>query len=137
MEPPLYPAPLFAPVAFPEPGLLMHLSELATHTRNLLSRRASSLLIAELDNLAVKDPQTLPRLTLVGESVVIPQQNKDFKKAGDLYLERFPEAKMRFGFSDFHLFRFIPARGHFVGGFGSAEKISGQKIENSLRNSFT
>ena len=134
-------APFVSSVAFAlegssQPGLLMHLSQLASHTGNLLSRKASSLLIAEADHAGVKDPQSLPRLTLVGESVVIPREHEDFDGARQQYLERFPEAEMRFGFSDFHLFRFIPGRGNFVGGFGSAKKISGEKIKTSWGDSF-
>ena len=37
-----------------------------------------------------------------------------------LYLSRFPDAEMRFGLADFHLFRLVPAEIRYVGGFARA-----------------
>src|SRR4051794_41255469 len=46
-------------------GLLLHLSRLAAHTRQLLANPQASLLISEHDDER-DDPQTLARITLAG-----------------------------------------------------------------------
>lgn len=129
--------PLVSSVAYhiagtPLPGLLMHLSELAAHTGNLLRTPDCSLLISEPDT-GIDDPQLLRRLSLVGIATLIPRESEDFGCAAKQYIERFPNSEMRFGLGGFHLFRFVPKKANYVGGFGAAEKISGDRILEHLK----
>ncbi len=125
--------PFVSSVAFAQHGetLLMHLSQLAAHTGYLQGNPASSLLIAEPDS-GVPDPQTLARFTLVGSTQSISRDDPSWQSAARAYLLKFPEAEMRFGFADFHLFQFTPERGNYVGGFGKAGKIAGEKIRAAM-----
>src|SRR3954468_7905239 len=61
-------------------GLLLHLSQLAAHTRQLLAAPQASLLICERDD-ARDDPQTLARITLVGAATPIPVTSADHAAA--------------------------------------------------------
>lgn len=115
-------------------GLLLHLSELAAHTKYLLSRPAASILIAEPDlGNPDQDPQTLPRLSISGEVTALKRESTEFQEAAKIYIARFPESEMRFGFGDFHLLSLLPIHANFVGGFGRASKIPGEKIVQHLR----
>jgi putative heme iron utilization protein len=115
--------PLASMVAFvAEPGcsgLLLHLSRLAAHTRNLLAEPRASLVIGAPDG-GEGDPQTLPRVTLSGRVEVVERDAADYAAARERYLARLPGAEPRFGFGDFGLFRLRPREARYVGGFGRA-----------------
>lgn len=112
-------------------GLLLHLSQLAAHTRNLMKDPRASLLISRPDDGGA-DPQVLPRFTLMGQAGEVTRDSAAFAPAARSYVERFPESSMRFGFGDFHLFLFVPAKGNYVGGFGNAGRIAGETIREAL-----
>ncbi len=120
-----------AAFALTSSGLLLHLSELATHTRNLMRDPRSSLLVSEPD-LGGVDPQELARFTLMGQTEEITREAEGFAAAVESYGRRFPEAALRFGFGDFHLFRFVPNKGNYVCGFGKAGRIAGEQIRDAL-----
>lgn len=119
--------PLCSWVAFvPEPGLsslLLHLSQLAPHTRNLLRQPRVSLGVSEIDRLD-RDPQTLQRASLVGRAVVLERDAPDYPAARKTYLSRLPQAEPLFDFSDFQLFRFMLEQARFIGGFAQAFTVS-------------
>ncbi len=127
-------APYVSNVAFAvESGsLLIHVSQLAAHTGNLLSRPLFSLLISEPDSSLQRDPQLLARLTISGRALPLSRDSDDFTQSAKRYIAQFPEAEMRFGFGDFHLIRLIPESGNFVGGFGRAARLKGEKIAAAL-----
>lgn len=118
--------PLASQVAYvPEPGaaaVLLHLSTLAAHTRNVLARPHCSLVVSEPDDGRV-DPQTLARLTLGGEARVVAPPCERYAVLRAAYLARLPEAAPRFDFADFRLLRVALHDGHYVGGFASAHQL--------------
>jgi heme iron utilization protein len=97
-------------------GLLLHLSRLAAHTRQLLAAPQSSLQICEPDD-GRDDVQTLTRITLAGVAVPIPAASAGYAAARACYLTRLPAATPLFDFPDFALFRFVPSEARYVGGF--------------------
>ena len=97
----------------------VHISRLSRHTRNLLSRDFCALTVGEPDT-ATGDPQTLARITIQGRSTALERDTTDYLAARTLYLDRLPDAAQLFGFSDFVMFNFVPARAHYVGGFARA-----------------
>ena len=123
-------APFVSSVAFAidSDSLLIHVSELGAHTRNLLERPVFSLLISEPDSPENPDPQTLARLSLSGRAEALPRDAEEFAARAGIYVSTFPDSEMRFGFGDFHLIRLIPESGNFVGGFGRAKRLKGEKI---------
>jgi putative heme iron utilization protein len=116
-----------------EPGggaLLFHVSQLAQHTRDLLVHPRSSLAISEADSLE-GDPQRLQRVTLTGVGSIIGRNDDTYLAAAEAYIERFPEAQMRFELGDFLLVRFTPDHVRYVGGFARAARFSWTEIQES------
>jgi putative heme iron utilization protein len=123
--------PLASMVAYAlEPGggaLLFHVSQLAQHTPNLVAHPRGALAITEPDALE-GDPQRLQRVTLTGTASVLHPNEEEYLAAAEAYIERFPDAQMRFELGDFLLFRFTPADARYVGGFARAARFSWQEI---------
>lgn len=104
-------------------SLLLHLSRLAPHTRNLLEYPSISLTISEPDD-GRADPQTLARLSIEGQAVEIPRDSTDYITAHTTYLGKLPASEQLFHFGDFSLFRIHAATMRYVGGFGNARNLS-------------
>jgi hypothetical protein len=113
-------------------GLLLHLSQLASHTRNLMTSKTAALVISEQDK-EEGDPQTLARISMQGKVTALDKEGDDYQTAMELYLSHLPDAEQRFGFSDFFLFRFTPDSIRYVGGFANAHKISLEQLRNAAK----
>lgn len=92
---------------------ILLLSGLADHTRNLMADARCSLLLDGTDGLP--NPQTGPRVTLSGHAEQVADERLRAR-----FLGRHPGAALYAGFADFALWRVVPRRAHFVGGFGRA-----------------
>lgn len=110
--------------------LLLFLSGLAQHTRDLLAHPRASLVVSEPDTHE-GDPQRLQRATITGEAAVIDRQAPEFFAAGEAYLARFPDALPRFELEDFLLFRFTPIRVRYVGGFARTATLDWEAVRDS------
>ena len=108
-------------------GLLLHLSRLAAHTRQLLAAPQSSLLICEPDD-GRDDVQTLARITLVGVAAPIAAESAAYAAARACYLARLPAAAPLFDFPDFMLFRFVLDDARYVGGFARAYTLTPEQL---------
>ncbi len=106
----------------------LHLSQLASHTRNLLERPQVALTISEADR-GEGDPQQLARLSLQGEVRRLAPEDASYPTARARYLATLPDAEMRFGFGDFQLFAFRWHSARLVGGFGRAYSFRPQDLE--------
>ena len=124
--------PLASMVSYaPEPGLtglLVFLSRLARHTRNLEAEPSGSLAISVPDRPEVLDPQTLPRVSVQGSVEPIERTDPAFPGAWQIYAERLPAATPRLQLGDFTLFRLTLEEARYVGGFGSARTIRGDAL---------
>jgi hypothetical protein len=133
-------APLATMVAYaPEAqlaGVLLLLSELAQHTRNMLADPRVSLVVSDPDR-GDGDPQLVPRATLVGEARPIPAEAEEFAAARTLYLSYFPDAEMQFELADFHLFRLVPSGVRYVGGFARAASITPATLSQAAAEAVT
>jgi putative heme iron utilization protein len=112
--------------------LILFLSQLAQHTRNMLDAPQVSLAISEPDT-GEEDPQRLQRVTLTGSVEVIRRGTDAFHAAGQSYVDRFPDALSRFELGDFVLFRFTPTDARYVGGFARASRFTWDDVANALR----
>jgi putative heme iron utilization protein len=90
---------------------LLLLSDLAQHTRNMLTDRWVSLLFDGTGDYP--DPLTGPRLTVLGRA-----ERCDDPRAAARFAARHPTSAGYAGFGDFHLYRVELERGHLVAGFG-------------------
>lgn len=129
--------PAAAMVAYAvEPGLegvLMFLSQLAAHTRDLLEHPRCALAISTQD-AGEGDPQLLPRVSLHGTAVPIARDEDQFALSGAYYVKRFPSALPRFELGDFHLFRLTIDEARYVGGFARASSLSGDQLRETARD---
>lgn len=128
-------APAVAMVAYALDGLdlLLFLSQLAAHTRDLLAEPRCALAITEPD-AGAGDPQLLSRVSLAGTAVPIGRDAEAFALDGARYAQRFPDALGRFQLADFVLFRFAIREARYVGGFARASSLTGDQLRDTARN---
>lgn len=112
-------------------GLLLFLSMLSTHTRDLLVDPRASLVVSAPDP-GEGDPQTLPRVTLEGSTHEIARRDEEFAACWAGYVGRFPEAAPRIALTDFRLMRFVPEQARYVGGFARAATYPAAELRSAL-----
>jgi putative heme iron utilization protein len=113
--------------------LLMFLSRLSAHTRQLAANPHCSVVISAPDTVPDADPQELPRLTLVGQAVMVKRDDEQFARLRAVFLDRLPHAGRLFQFGDFNLFRFAYHEARYVGGFARARTLSGGTVAEALK----
>jgi putative heme iron utilization protein len=111
--------------------LILHVSGLASHTRDMLDHPDVSLLISEPE-AAGKMPQALARVTLQGQAQIISRESEKYNDAREVYLARFPDAAQFFEFSDFDIFIIKPVSVRFIAGFGQAVTINSEDFATAL-----
>ena len=100
-------APLVTIVPFAlEPALgcfVIHVSELAGHTGNLLARPVVSLMVMQAET--VEEPvHALPRVTFEGVAELLQPDGARWTQCRAAYLQRFPEAELMATLADFRFF---------------------------------
>ena len=112
---------LVTPACAPDLSVMVLLSGLSEHTRHLRADPRCAVMVvgAALDD----NPQTSPRLTVVGEA--LPEPDPALKAR---WIARHPYAGFYAGFADFQLFRLRPRSGHFIGGFASAHRFGQSEL---------
>jgi putative heme iron utilization protein len=112
-------------------SLILHVSRLAAHTRDMLNNSEVSLLIAESESSG-KMPQALARVTFQGRAQMLERDSKKHIDAREVYLSRFPDAASLFEFADFNIFIIKPVSARVIAGFGQAVTITGEDLATSL-----
>ncbi len=110
-----------APFAMDQGHILLHLSSLARHSKNILNQPDVGFMICTPET-EHQSPLALPRLSLQGKIELVPDALLSASK--EIYVERIPDAEQLFAFADFRLFQIVPLHIQWVGGFGSARKVS-------------
>jgi putative heme iron utilization protein len=108
-------------------GFVIHVSTLASHTKDMLSSPEVSLLVVAPAAPGVA-PQELARVTIQGQAVQVTASSPGYPEAKSVYLSRFPQSAQMFSFSDFSLFTIVPSSVRFVGGFAQARTISPEAL---------
>jgi len=110
-----------APFAMCQGNIVLHLSSLARHSKNILNQPNVGFMICtpEREN---QSPLALPRLSIQGKIELVPDALLSASKAA--YVERIPDAEQLFSFADFKFFQIVPSDMQWVGGFGSARSIT-------------
>ena len=112
--------------------LLIHVSALATHTRDMQDHpRVSVMVTAEADRGT--PPQALPRVTLACAARRLPREGSDYASAKADYLARFADAAVTFELADFSLVVLTPTAARLVAGFGRAHALVGEALQRWLR----
>ena len=112
-------------------NLLLFLSGLSEHTRNLLADPRVSLIVTEPDIEPGRDPQTLARVSLVGRAEPIERSDPDFKDSWEMYVGRLPDSAPLLNLGDFILFRVVVDEARYVGGFARARTIPIQRLSEA------
>jgi putative heme iron utilization protein len=103
--------------------LIVHVSGLAAHTRDMRSSPDVCLLITAPESEAVP-PQALPRVSISGRAVFIPGDHPEYAVLKVAYLGKFPKAADLFQLGDFSIVAIEPASARFVAGFARAMTLS-------------
>lgn len=106
--------------------LVVHVSRLATHTRDMEQHPGVSVLVTAPRTPQVP-AQALARATLQGDASPCPPEAAGYEAARAAYLARFPDSEPLFGFADFSLFRIVPRSVRFVAGFARAWSLTGER----------
>jgi len=112
--------------------VVIHVSGLAPHTRNLQTSPQVSLLVMQAE-VAGEPVHALPRVTLDGKATVLPPDTASWRDARHAYLERFPEAEPMTQLGDFMFVAISVAGARQVAGFGAARSLDAKAIADALR----
>lgn len=113
-------------------GLIVHVSTLAAHTKDMLADARVSVLVAEAEG-GGKSPLGLMRVSVQGLAQRIASDAVELPELRSAYLARFPDAEQMFGFGDFAIFLIRPDSARFVAGFGEAHTLTAESLVQLLR----
>jgi putative heme iron utilization protein len=111
--------------------IIIHVSSLAPHTRNLQINQNVSLMVMESE---VPDApvHALPRVSMQGFAHFLVQEDPLWSGACSAYLNRFPEAEPMTQFGDFRFVTVVLTGAHQVAGFGAARTIDAATLAHLL-----
>ena len=112
-------------------GFVIHVSQLAAHTKDMLLSPHVSLLVVAPPTPDVS-AQALARITIQGRAVQYADVAEGHAAAKAAYLSRFPQSAGLFSFADFSLFAIWPDSIRFVGGFAQATTLSPETLADVL-----
>ena len=120
------PAVSMVPYALLADGsLVIHVSQLATHTKDMQEHAGVSLLVLG-ERTPGMLPQEQPRASFHGEARRCPPEAPEYAAARAAYLARFPDSEPMFGFGDFSLFVIRLRAVRYVAGFAQAFSLVAQ-----------
>ena len=111
---------------------LIHVSSLATHTRDMLDHRRVSLLVTA-ETGGPWSPLALPRVSLQADAAPLERDGPEYEAARTHYLARFPDAAQMFELGDFSIVVLRPVSARLVAGFGRAHSLVGDALDDWLR----
>lgn len=112
-------------------SLVIHVSGLAAHTRNLQRTPRVSVLVCQAE--VAGDPvHALPRVTLDAMATPTEPGSTDALACRTVYLARFPEAEPMTSLGDFRFVRLRPQGARQVAGFGAARSLDAAEVAQAL-----
>lgn len=112
--------------------LVIHVSGLAAHTRNLQASPRVSLLVMQAE-VAGEAVHALPRVTLEGLAAVLVRDSEQWTQARDAYLSRFADAQPMTELGDFMFVGIAVQGARQVAGFGAARSLDAETVADVLR----
>lgn len=113
-------------------SLILHVSGLAAHTRQMARDARVSLLILDRDD-AAEMPQALQRASLQATAAFVEPGSPAHAHCEALYLARHPQAALMTQLPDFRFVRLTPTLLRHVAGFGAARTLDGELLVTVLR----
>jgi hypothetical protein len=112
--------------------VVIHVSGLAAHSRNLQAAPQVSLLVMQAE-VAGEPVHALPRVTLDGLATVLPRDSAEWSRARDAYMARFPDVQPMTELGDFMFVAIAVQGARQVAGFGAARSLDADAIAEVLR----
>jgi putative heme iron utilization protein len=111
--------------------LVIHVSDLAAHTRHLQTRERVSMLVmaAETPDKAVHN---LPRVTLQGGASLPARNSALWSACKAAYLKRFPDVEPMTELGDFRFVSIHLDAARHVAGFGAARTVDTEELRRVL-----
>jgi putative heme iron utilization protein len=109
-------ASLVTPACAPDLSVLLLLSDLSEHTRQLRAEPRCAVLV--VGEAVERNPQTAPRVTVTGVAETVDDPGLKAR-----WLAMHPYGALYADFGDFHLWRIRPRAALFVGGFARAHRL--------------
>jgi putative heme iron utilization protein len=107
----------------PQAGcLVLHVSALAAHTRNLQTAPTVSLMVMQAE-VAGEPVHALPRVSIDCTAELLEPEGPRWQALRAAYLARFPEAEPMTQLGDFRFVSLRPVAGRHVAGFGAARSV--------------
>jgi len=124
-----FPEASYSPYVRVDNDYYVYVSELASHTQNLMDNKVASIFFVE-DESESKHLFVRRRLSYACEVEEVERGNSEFNSVLDAYADKFKEKfiSMLRDLEDFHLFRLTPTKGGFVYGFGQAFRTTGEGL---------
>ncbi|MES2880119.1 MAG: pyridoxamine 5'-phosphate oxidase family protein [Pseudomonadota bacterium] len=113
-------------------SVVIHVSGLAAHTRNLQAAPNVSLLVMQSET-AGEPVHALPRVTLIGQATALEPGNAAWAASRAAYLARFPEAEPMTELGDFMFVAIQVSGARQVAGFGAARSLDTETIKSVLQ----
>jgi putative heme iron utilization protein len=113
-------------------GVVIHVSQLASHTRDMSESPRVSLLVVAPE-IPGTPPQATARVTIQGRAERYADSAPGYAEAREAYLSRFPQAVDIFELSDFSLFAIRPLSIRFIGGFAQAVTLTPGAFATALK----
>jgi putative heme iron utilization protein len=115
-------------------AVVLHVSGLAAHTRNMQLRPQVSLLVMQAE-VAGEPVHALPRVTLEGIAAALQPNSAAWQSAKSAYLARFAEAEPMTQLGDFMFVAIDVTAARQVAGFGAARSVDAEELKQALRPS--
>ncbi|RDV05763.1 HugZ family protein [Undibacter mobilis] len=101
------------------------ISRLSTHTANLEADGRASIMLAETGK---GDALAHPRLTVLGQFILVPREAADEGRLRRRFLAHHPKSQLYAGFADFAFWRMQVVSAHLNGGFARAADLTASDI---------
>lgn len=111
--------------------LVLHVSALAAHTRNLQMAPDVSLMVMQPE-VPGEPVHALPRVSLEANAELIAPEGPRWQSLRTAYLARFPEAEPMTQLGDFRYVALRPVAARHVAGFGAARSVDAEELARVL-----
>lgn len=113
--------------------LVLHLSGLAAHTRQLEAQPLASLLVAQPEPTDGAPVHALERATLQLRAHTPDRGSPAWEAARSAYLARFPDVEFMMELGDFRLVCLQPLGARHIAGFGAARTVELEELQQVLQ----
>jgi putative heme iron utilization protein len=115
-------------------GFVIHVSQLATHTRDMQSDPAVALMVMAPPGTA-DSPLALARVGIQGRARPCAPESPEYGATRACYLAKLPQSEALFSFADFSLFIIDVRSARFVAGFGRAMSLTARQFADVVGSS--